>query len=91
MPGLCLAGEANGEMNPIFRLVGARVLADGAQNAFPDRLLGRAGGSAGVLESRGCGTTSRWRPCGLAAGVCGLSADLLHDGKALCMARSCCI
>ena len=36
------------------------------------------------------GATSRWRPCGLAAGVCGLSADLLHGGKALCMTRWCC-
>ena len=37
------------------------------------------------------GATSRWRPSGLAAGVCGLSADLVHGGKALCVAGRCCI
>ena len=31
------------------------------------------------------------RPCGLTAGVCGLSTDLLNGDKALCMARWCCI
>ena len=37
------------------------------------------------------GATSRWRPCGLAAGVCGLSADLVHGRKAFCMTGWCCI
>ena len=37
------------------------------------------------------GATSRWRPSGLAPGVCGLSADLVHGGKALCVAGRCCI
>ena len=37
------------------------------------------------------GATSRWRPSGLAAGLCGLSADSVHGGKALCMAGWCCI
>ena len=30
-------------------------------------------------------------PSGLAAGVCGLSADLVHGCKALCMTGWCCI
>ena len=66
---------------------GARVLADG--------VIGEIAGMGrwqcrctGVPCS---GATSRWRPCGMAAGVCGLSADLLHGGKALCMTRWCCI
>ena len=37
------------------------------------------------------GATSRWRPCGLAARVCGLSADFVHGGKALCMTGWSCI
>ena len=51
MPGLCLAGVANGQTNPIFLHAGTRVLADGAPNAFSERLLGRVGGNAGVLKS----------------------------------------
>ena len=34
---------------------------------------------------------SRWRPSGLAAGVRGLSADLVHGGKALYTTGGCCI
>ena len=37
------------------------------------------------------GATSRWCPSGLAAGVCGLSADLAHGCKALCVAGRRCI
>ena len=44
-------GATDGQTTPIFRRVGGRVLADGAQNAFSERLLGRAGGSAGEHES----------------------------------------
>ena len=43
------------------------------------------------IRIRCSGATSRWRPSGLAAGVCGLSADLVHGGKALCIAGWCCI
>ena len=38
-------------MNLIFRHTGTRVLADGTQNAFSERLLGRSGGNTGVLKS----------------------------------------
>ena len=42
---------ANGQTNLIFRHAGTRLLADGTQNAFSERLLGKAGGNAGVLKS----------------------------------------
>ena len=50
VPGPSLAGVANGQTNPIFQHAGTRVLADGTQNAITVRLLGRAGGNAGVLK-----------------------------------------
>ena len=82
----CRSGEPADESN-----IPTRVLADGAQNAFSERLLGRAGGNAGVLNSDAAEPRPLRRPCGLTAWVCGLSIDLLHGDRALCVARWCCI
>ena len=56
-----------------------------------ERLSGMGRWQCRCTRVRCSGAASRWRPCGLAAGVCGLSADLLHGGKNLCMTRWCCI
>ena len=66
---------------------GARVLADGAIR----EIAGMGRWQCRCTRVRCSGATSWWHPCGLAAGVCELSADLIHGGKALCMTRLCCI
>ena len=86
-PALRLAGEANGQTHPIFRQVSARVLAKGVIGG----IAGMGRWQCRCTRIRCSGATSRWRPSGLAAGVCGLSADLVHRGKALCMAGRLCI
>ena len=55
MPGLCLAGVAYRQTNLIFRHAGTRVLADEAQSALSEGLLGRARAKAGVLKSGAAG------------------------------------
>ena len=75
------------QTHPIFRHVDARVLADGVIG----EIAGMGRSQCRCTRVWCSAATSRWRPCGLAAGVCGLSADLLHGGKALCMTGWCCI
>ena len=65
----------------------ARVLANGVSGG----IAGMGRWQCGCTRIRCSGATSRWRPSGLAAGVCGLSADMVHGGKALCVAGMCCI
>ena len=85
---LCPSGAARRqgsdmqETHPIFRQVGARVLAKGVIG----RIAGMGRWQCRCTRIRCSGATSQWRPSGLAAGVCGLSADLVHGGKALCVA-----
>ena len=45
----CRSGKQAGKSNILKRWYG--VLADDTQNAFSERLLGEAGGNAGVLKS----------------------------------------
>ena len=69
------------------RIQYARVLANGVIG----EIAGMGRWHCGCTRIRCSGATSRWRPSGLAAWVCGLSADLVQGSKALCVAGRCCI
>ena len=90
---LCPAGAARRQGSDLQerrtgrRIQYARVLANGVIGG----IAGMGRWQCRCTRIRCSGATSRWRPSGLAAGVCGLSADLVHGGKALCVAGRCCI